>query len=187
MSEKMNYSTPSTPNSHIQKIKEGEPKINYSEQVRYRTRTGTILYLMQKCRPDLSNMGRDPSKLMVCGTQGDMNALERAIKFIKQTENLGLRFTKGLHSGEKTHLEGYVDSDWAGNKDNRRSVSGWMIFLDGNLVNWGSRQQSHVTLSSTTAKYIALTDITKEIKYTEMICEFMGMEIRKPIIVVRFS
>ena len=57
----------------------------------------------------------------------------------------------------------YVDSDWGGDKNNRKSVSGWTIFVNECLIGWGSRGQKMVTLSSTEAEYVGVSEICKEI------------------------
>lgn len=70
------YKTPAAPNIMMQKPVEGDPVLNEAYQALYRSGMGTILYLMQKCRPDLSNIGRDLSKCMMRAMDGDMKALK---------------------------------------------------------------------------------------------------------------
>jgi hypothetical protein len=41
-------------------------------------------------------------------------------------------------------------------------MSGYVFLLDSSLVPWGSRKQSFTTLSFTEAKYVAMTNATKE-------------------------
>ena len=36
-------------------------------------------------------------------------------------------------------VEAYVDSDWETDKDHRKSVSGWIFFVNGSALTWGSR------------------------------------------------
>lgn len=50
----------------------------------------------------------------------------------------------------------YVDSDWAGDLYDRKSVSGYLIKVFGNTVAWVTRKQNCVALSSTEAELIAL-------------------------------
>ena len=49
-------------------------------------------------------------------------------------------------------VEAYVYSDWATDEEHRKSVSGWIIFVNGSALTWGSRGQRSVTLSITTAE-----------------------------------
>ena len=38
-------------------------------------------------------------------------------------------------------LKCYVDGDWAGDYVSRNSVSGWIVYMQNNPIEWGSRQQ----------------------------------------------
>ena len=77
----------------------------------------------------------------------------------------------------------FVDSDWAGDTDTRRSVSGWCIFINGCLISWGSRGQQTVALSSTEAEYIGITEICKEILFINNILKFLSFNVSFPIII----
>ncbi|GJS50649.1 retrovirus-related pol polyprotein from transposon TNT 1-94 [Tanacetum coccineum] len=61
-----------------------------------------------------------------------------------------------FHStNEGFKLVGYSDSDWAGNKDYKRSTSGFLFFLGNNAFTWSSKKQPIVTVSSCEAEYVA--------------------------------
>ena len=47
----------------------------------------------------------------------------------------------------------FCDSDWVGGPDDRRSTTGFGIFLGSCLVSWSGKKQSVVARSSTEAKY----------------------------------
>ena len=54
-----------------------------------------------------------------------------------------------------TCLARYLDADWAGNVDDRKSTSGGCFYLGNNLVSWMSKKQNSVSLSTAEAEYIA--------------------------------
>ena len=76
-----------------------------------------------------------------------------------------------------------TDSDWGGDSEKRISVSGWAIFLCGCLIGWGSRSQKNVTLSSTEAEYVAISEICKEIIFLKQVLEFLEVKYEFPIII----
>ena len=76
----------------------------------------------------------------------------------------------------------YTDSDWAGDKDTRISVSGYVIFLLGVPVSWKSKGQRSVTLSSSEAELVALSEAAKEIKFIVQILLSMGIPVKLPVI-----
>ena len=78
-------------------------------------------------------------------------------------------------------VEAYVDSDWATDEEDRKSVSGWIIFVNGSALTWGSRGKRSVTLSSTTAEYVALTEVCKEILYVNMVASVLRFNFILPI------
>jgi hypothetical protein len=59
-------------------------------------------------------------------------------------------------------LVGYVDSDYAGDRDKRRSTSSYFFTIAGWCVSWKSQLQSVVALSTTEAEHIAVTEAIKE-------------------------
>ena len=64
-----------------------------------------------------------------------------------------------------------MDSDYAKNIDNRKSVLSGLHTIGGTLVNWESKTQHVVTLSSTEAEYISLAKGACENKFISMLLE----------------
>jgi hypothetical protein len=59
--------------------------------------------------------------------------------------------------GQSFGHRGFVDADWAGDLDQRRSTSGYVFNLFGGAVSWMSKRQSVVALSTTEVEYMAAT------------------------------
>ena len=76
-------------------------------------------------------------------------ALKRLLRYVRGTVDLGLV----LHRSSSAELVVYTDADWAGCPDTRRSISGYAVFLGGNLVSWPSKRQQVVSCSSGEAEY----------------------------------
>ena len=62
----------------------------------------------------------------------------------------------------KLVLEGFVDADWAGDLDGRKSTSEYLFTFAGGAVSWQSRLQKCVALSTIEAKYIVANEASKE-------------------------
>ncbi|MEM7061309.1 MAG: Ty1/Copia family ribonuclease HI [Pseudomonadota bacterium] len=64
-----------------------------------------------------------------------------------------------------TVINGYVDSDFATDPTNRRSVTGYLVTIGESLVSWKSKQQASATLSSTEAEYVAMSQCATEMVF----------------------
>ena len=54
-----------------------------------------------------------------------------------------------------------MDSDWASDKDKRRSTTGFVFYLNGGPIHWKSRLQKCIAQSSAEAEYIAASESSK--------------------------
>jgi len=135
----------------------------------YRSLLGSLLWLARNSRPDVYYHVLYLSQFSSCYGAEHYKALKRVLKYLISTSHYRLTYSK---PGESTPvIEAYCDSDWAGDESDRKSVSGGLTFLFGNLVSWGSRKQKTVALSSCEAEYMAITEEMKDILYLTHLME----------------
>jgi hypothetical protein len=91
-------------------------------------------------------------------------AVKRVLRYLKGSLNSGLHYSKGPFN-----LIAYCDSDWAGNPDDRKSTTGYGVFLGPNLISWSTKKQHTVSRSSTEAEYRALSLIAAELFWLRML------------------
>jgi hypothetical protein len=77
----------------------------------------------------------------------------------------------------------YSDRDWAGNTENRISITGFIIYLLGVPISWRSKGQKGVTHSSSETEYVAMSEAVKEISFVYYHLESLGISVKLPIIV----
>jgi hypothetical protein len=158
-----------------------EEMLSKEDQKKYRSGVGSLLYLVKHSRPDLANATRELSKVMDGANRNHLKAMLRAIKYVEVTK--GLRLKMKIDEKEKIwNLKGFCDSDYAGDPDTRKSVSGYIVYLNGCPVTWKSKGQKSVSLSSTEAKYRAISEIATEILLLRSELKFLGFEVELPII-----
>jgi tartrate dehydratase beta subunit/fumarate hydratase class I family protein len=77
----------------------------------------------------------------------------------------------------------FCDSDWAGDSETRISVTGFILYRMNVPVCWRSKSQKGVTLSSTEAECVAMSEVVKEVKFIYYLLCDIGIEVELPIIV----
>jgi hypothetical protein len=61
----------------------------------------------------------------------------------------------------------YVDSDYGGCRDTRRSTSGYVFTMAGGPVTWSSKRQATVALSTVEAEYIAMSRCAQQMVWMQ--------------------
>ena len=107
--------------------------------------------------------------------------LIKTVSYLYQTIDKCL--TLRSREDKNVKLEAYVDSDFAGNTDDRKSITGYVVLLNGSVISWKSKKQPTVTLSSTEAEYVALTYCVMEIQFVMNLLKEMGVAVDTPVIV----
>jgi hypothetical protein len=80
-------------------------------------------------------------------------------------------------------MKAFCDSDFAGDKDTRISVTGFIIYMNGAAISWRLCSQKNVTSSSTEAGYVAVSEVFAEITFMKQVMEFLQMKMNLPILV----
>ena len=140
--KKYNFLTPGTPGFNVVRPKTEEEKVTAAEQSIYRSAVGTLLQFVKHSRPDIANPVRELSKCMDAATPEAVKELKRIISFVLKTKEYGLRIAP-KYTQDDWSMTVYSDSDWAGDKENRHSITGFVIFFLGVPVLWRSRAQRH--------------------------------------------
>ena len=71
----------------------------------------------------------------------------------------------GLHitSSSSFSLHGFIDADWVGSVEDRKSMGGYLVFFGQTSILWKSDKQRTVARSSIETEYKALADGTTEV------------------------
>ena len=81
-----------------------------------------------------------------------------------------------VYGGKTCKVSGFVDSDYAGDLDRRRSTTGYVFKLYGAPVSWRSILHDTVVLSTTEVEYMALAEAVKEALWLWRLTEELGVE-----------
>jgi len=104
-----------------------------------------------------------------------MQAALRVLAYLRGTIHPCLVFTRpGITSLNHNRLWGWVDADYAGCQDTRRSHTGYVFMLNGSVISWRSKRQATVSLSSAESEFIAASQCGQEVVYLREILEGFG-------------
>nr|GEX09067.1 retrovirus-related Pol polyprotein from transposon TNT 1-94 [Tanacetum cinerariifolium] len=151
--------------------KEDMSRVSYSIVV------GSLMYAMVCTRPDLAHVVSVVSRYMHNPGKMHWKAVKCILLYLKGTTNIGLSFEKGCAS--PNGVVGYVDSDYAGDLDARKSLSSYMFSHCGSAISWHSSLQAITALSTTEAETervkeaIWLRGMVKELVYLKRLVAFL--------------
>jgi hypothetical protein len=127
----------------------------------YRHLVGCLLYLVVCTRVDLAQAVGALCRFQQNPGPEHWYAAKRALRYVVDTAYLGLTF--GAHKNNPSfELVGFCDADWGGCTDTRRSTSGYIFTLFGDVISYKSVRQKCVALSTTEAEYIAAAEASRE-------------------------
>ena len=115
--------------SRLSSSHKGE-ELSSEDKSQYRIIVGSLLYLACWTRPDIAFAVSELSRFVSDPGSVHMQAAKRVLRHLKGTKDLGLKFTRPS-DGSLNRLWGYVDSDWAGCVDTRKSSTGYVLMLNG--------------------------------------------------------
>jgi len=127
-------------------------------------------------RPDIAYVVHIVSQFVTSPTTIHWAVVLRILRYLRGTQFQSLL----LPSTSSLQLRAYSDADWASDPVDRKSTTGFCIFLGDSLISWKSKKQSVVSKSSTEAEYRAMASTTTEIVWLRWLLDDMGVSISSP-------
>ncbi|KAH9669936.1 retrovirus-related pol polyprotein from transposon RE1 [Citrus sinensis] len=120
----------------LQKEAQGNLGCYVEDITHYRSIVGGMQYLVLT-RPEIAFSVHKLSQYVSAPTLQHLMACKRVLRYLKATQNYGLKFIK---DGD-LKLTGFTDADWAGDLDDRKSIGAYCICLGHNLISCPSYKQ----------------------------------------------
>ncbi|KAL5734666.1 hypothetical protein ACOSP7_032527 [Xanthoceras sorbifolium] len=146
-----------------------------SDPTLYHTIVGSLVYFTIT-RPYIAYAIHIVSQFVASPTTIHWAAVLRILRYLRGTifQSLILPSTSSLQ------LHVYSNTDWGHDSTDRKSVTGFCIFLGDSLISWKSKKQTVVSKSSTEAEYRALAFTTTEIVWLRWLLADMGVSLSHP-------
>ncbi|KAH9688524.1 Integrase catalytic domain-containing protein [Citrus sinensis] len=145
----------------------------YILQVPYSNAVGSLMYAMVCTTPNISHAVSIVSRYMHNPSKRQWQAVKWILRYIQKTMDVSLLFERDDTLGQG--VIGYVDSDYVGDLDKRRSTTGYVFTFAGGPISWKSTLQSTVALSTTEAEYMAIVEAIKEAIWLQDLLENLGL------------
>ncbi|KAL6544579.1 hypothetical protein OROMI_023441 [Orobanche minor] len=120
-------------------------------QLRYSQIIGSLNYLANGSRPDISFAVSKLARYTSCPDKTHWEALDRVLRYLKGT------ITLSLHYGRfPAVLEGFSDASWIAKNSGTNGCTGYIFTIGGGVVSWKSAKQTLITRSTFEAELCAL-------------------------------
>lgn len=164
-------STPFESNQKLTKGMQSEEERISMKYKPYRELIGSLIYLANATRPDLAFAASALSRFCTNLEEIHWKLAKRVLRYLQHTIDYGITYIKDCKK-----MRAYVDSDWAGDIEDRKSCSENVIMLASDPISWESKKQKSVALSTMEAEYVALSEVCKEIVYLRRLLDHIGFK-----------
>jgi len=147
----------------------------------YQMIIGSLNYLNTCTRPDLAYAVCCLSQKQKNPMIKDLNKALRTIQYLKTKRDLVISFSTTV--GKEVNITIYVDSSFS-NSENRRSIFGYVIYMNKNILHWRSKVTPLTTTSSTESEFIAAAISIKDVNWIYRMLAELNIWVTSSIIYV---
>ena len=144
-----------------------EPIVNSGEsnprlRSQYQSVISSLLYLMLGTRPDIAFAVIKMSQFSANPTEDHLNHAKYIFQYLQGNWNYGIEYKRSVF----LKVEAYADANWASDKNDRKSCTGFFVLFNAAPVSWVSQKQKTIATSATEAEYMSLSDASKQVCWT---------------------
>lgn len=142
----------------------------------YRRLLGKLLYL--NCtRPDISFAVNHLSQFVQKPCENHWEGALQIVRYLKGSLHYCLHYT----ATSNLQIKAYSDADWGSCKITRRSVTGYCVYMDSNLISWRTKKQHTVSRSSAESEYRGLAAVVCELLWISYLLKDFWIVLKNPI------
>ena len=149
--------TPLDPGIDLSARNDAEDELDVS-RFPYARILGKLMFLAGMTRPDISCSVRELSRRTASPCMRHWRGLQHLLRYLAGTIDVGIHYRRNDTNsrGDKSTLVGYSDADWGADLESRRSVTGYLLLVNGSPVGWKSKLQQSVSLSTLESEWTAM-------------------------------
>ena len=144
----------------------------------YINAVGALMYLATSTRPDIAYTVSKLARFNSNPGWPHWLAVKHLFRYLKGSMDLKLTYSPDSSTSEL--FSTYSDADYGMDPDSGRSTGGYMVRIGSGAVNWSSKLQPIVTLSTTEAEYVAAVEAGKEVAWMRNLRSELGYKFPSP-------
>ena len=110
------------------------------------------LWYVVNTRPNITLVVGMVARFSENSKENHMMVVKIIMRYLKGTKEYGLWYK----IGGNLDLKVFIDVDWVGIIDNRKSTTGGAFFLDKRLVPWTRKKENCISQSTTKVEYVVV-------------------------------
>ena len=149
---------------------------------------GQVLFVAVSTRVDIAYCASELGRVMSNPSEEHCNMLKRVCQYLKNTSHLGLRYggatvrrnrnTRNKISVQLMHDHvpmGMADASFGCDPADRRSMTGWVILLNGAPIAYRAKRQPFAVNSTCESEILSLSSIVREVEATTRALADLGV------------
>ena len=153
-------------------------EIEYMKNVPYINAVGSLMYLAIATRPDIAYTVGVLARFSANPGIQHWKAVKHVLRYLKGTANYGITYSPT--SGNPTSFITYSDADHGGNPDSLKSTGAYVVKMGTGAVDWQSKLQTIVALSTTEAEYLSAVTAGQTMLWYRNLFEELGYKPTEP-------
>ncbi|MGZ8855045.1 MAG: reverse transcriptase domain-containing protein [Nitrososphaeraceae archaeon] len=145
------------------KFDENEPILPQQFINRYQQMVGSLNYAAISTRPDISHAVSVSARYASKPQAKHVDAVNQVYSYL--TGTIDKQLIMRSNNSQTIELSAYADSDHAGDPEERKSTSGYIIQINNCTISWYSKKQTSVARSTCEAEIIAYGEAIKQLQW----------------------
>jgi hypothetical protein len=148
----------------------------------YMKLVGALLYASLSTRLDITHSVHQLTMHTQSPQPIHWIAGKRVLRYLQGTKDIGLQFGGRNDDvladyNDSMVIAGYADADYANDTKDRKSITGWIVKLNGDVVNWQSKKQNTVALSTCEAELYAEASCVQEVLWLQHLLGELNLKV----------
>jgi hypothetical protein len=152
----------------------------------YREIAGALNWLAGTTRPDITYAVSVAMRYASCYGPAHCHQLLHLLKYLNGTKDIRLVLGQPAEhpldpdSPLDVKLQAFADASYGDCKDDGKSTSGFAMFLNGSLVNWGTKKQSIVAQSTMESEIVSANSAGRTLAHGRNVLSELGFGQKDP-------